>query len=331
MKTNLAMDNMGVSEMLRNATPHLKEARELIPIELLEGFKELRPRWTLIVTALIWIQLLSAWGMALCGSTIFLIPAFIMICASISAMQLWVHESSHYNLFNDRRLNDIWATIFFSSPIGMSVKIYRRYHMTHHARMGTSSDMDRFAFNVNVKGIRNLALLVLKGLTCVNGLKIVLSKYSGKDASLDNAQRDLSMVFTLIWNILLFGACIVAGRWYLYFLLWAYPILGIAVTINSLRSVSEHQPIDFMGPVLDGQSISPVIRTTLPSPFEKWMMFQSNFNYHFEHHLYPTVPAANLPLLHKYLDKKGFYKKYPEIVQRSAVTKVLNLSKMQII
>jgi len=154
-----------------------------------------------------------------------------------------------------------------------------------------------------------------------------MRKYVGPKESASDLGRDQDLFFIAVWNIPLLLACVLAGRWYLYFLLWAYPILGVAVTVNLLRSIGEHQPIGFAGLASPNQSITPVIRTTCPGYLEKWLMFQANFNYHFEHHLYPTVPAVNLPKVHQYLEERGFYQKYPELLQKSAVAKVLELSR----
>jgi hypothetical protein len=37
---------------------------------------------------------------------------------------------------------------------------------------------------------------------------------------------------------------VAAGRWYLYFLLWAYPIIAVAIALNIVRTIAEHQPED---------------------------------------------------------------------------------------
>lgn len=304
-----------------------KEARSLCPPATVKHWRVLQPSHVLMATFILWVQLLGAWIAALLGPALIWIPAFLVICACIVAMQLWVHESSHFTLFCSRALNDLWATVFFGSPIGMSVKTYRRFHMTHHAKLATANDMDRFAFNVDVRGSRRLVGKLLRGLLCIDGYLIVMRKYVGPKESASDLGRDQDLFFIAVWNIPLLLACVLAGRWYLYFLLWAYPILGVAVTVNLLRSIGEHQPIGFAGLASPNQSITPVIRTTCPGYLEKWLMFQANFNYHFEHHLYPTVPAVNLPKVHQYLEERGFYQKYPELLQKSAVAKVLELSR----
>lgn len=150
-----------------------KEARLLCSPATIKQWKVLQPSRVLLATLILWVQLLGAWLAALFGPALAWIPAFLVICACITAMQLWVHESSHFTLFDSRRINDLWATVFFSSPIGMSVRAYRQYHMTHHAHLATEKDMDRFAFNVNIRGCRRLLGKLLRGLSCIDGCQII--------------------------------------------------------------------------------------------------------------------------------------------------------------
>jgi len=154
-----------------------EEARSLCAADLLKDLKLIKPERTVVATLILWSQLLGAWLVALFGPPIFWIPAFVINCACVSAMQLWVHEGSHFNLFPNRKLNDLWATIFFASPIGVSLRAYRRFHITHHARLSTTKDMDRFAFNTNIRG--NMQLLTFFTRTFVRrGLEACRDKIS---------------------------------------------------------------------------------------------------------------------------------------------------------
>ena len=275
------------------------------------------------MTLLLWTQLVGAWALALLGPPIGWLVAFLVICACVSGMQLWVHESSHYTLFRSRRLNDAWAGIFFASPIGMSVRAYRRFHMTHHAHLGMPEDKDRFAFNVDLNGPRRMGLMLLRCLLCVEGVRIVVRKYLAPDSG-GGGPRDPSLLLTAFWNLLLLASCVAAGRWYLYLLLWAYPILGVAVAINLVRSVAEHQPTEFRGVAGPAEDVAATIRSTKPGVLEKWLVFQANFNHHFEHHLYPGVTGANLPRVQALLIANGFYERHPELIQVSAFGRVLS-------
>lgn len=308
------------------STRIIKEARSLLDPKMIREWSTPNPRKVVSSTVILWAQLLSAWSMALFAAPIFWLPAFFVICACISAMQLWVHESSHFSLFRNRTLNDLWATLFFAGPIGMSVKKYRRFHMTHHTYLATPKDLDRFAFNVDIRGKRNLIRTLLRGLLCIDGYHIAIKKYLVAPTDVPTDSAGNSIFYFIIFNTILLICCVYGGRWYLYFLFWVYPILGVAVTVNTIRSIGEHQPNRFPGVASADQNITQIIRTTTPGLLEKWLMFQANFNYHFEHHLYPSVPASKLPEVHRHLAAKGFFHSHPELIQRSAVGKVFALS-----
>jgi fatty acid desaturase len=239
-------------------------------------------------------------------------------------MQLWVHEGAHYSLFKDKKLNDLWTDIFLASPIGLSVNTYRQYHLTHHNSQSSPDDLDRFAFNVDARGFKPLLSVILRGLLCIDSYHIITKKYLAPTPAQGTGGKRRSLLLTALWNGALLAGCVLSGRWYLYFLLWAYPILGPAVTINSLRSIAEHQPADFDGPVPEHDPIDVVTRTTIPGPLEKWLVYQCNFNYHFEHHLFPGVPSRNLPKLHRHLIERGFYAANPELLQQSGIRSVLS-------
>lgn len=308
-----------------NASLHA--LRSLVNSSHLKNLIKINPHITIVSTLLLWGQLILAWSLALAGPLYFIILSFVIICSCVSAMQLWVHESSHFNLFKSKKVNDIWAAIFFAGPIGMSVKTYRRFHMTHHAKLATAQDMDRFAFNYEIHGYGKLFFVILSGLTCYEGFKIAIKKYIIQNDTINNDGFDISIVFFFVFNALLFCICVVLSRWYLYFILWVYPVLGVAVTLNIIRSMGEHKPLEISGIVLAEDDMRPVIRTTLPNFIEKWMLYQVNFNYHVEHHLYPKVPGSNLPRLYRILLENNYYEKNPDAIQKSAFSKILTISK----
>jgi fatty acid desaturase len=279
---------------------------------------------TVWMTAVIWLQLAAAWSIALYAPLGYSILSFVIISACISAMQLWIHEGAHYSLFKNRRLNDLWTDVFLASPIGVSVGTYRQYHLTHHNSQSSPDDLDRFAFNVDVSGIKQLLAVFLRGLLGLDSYGIITKKYLARTPMQATNKGRWTLALTVLWNVGLITCCVLAGRWYLYFLLWVYPIMGVAVTINSLRSIAEHQPSDFSGPVSDREHIEAVTRTTIPGPFEKWLVYQCNFNYHFEHHLFPGIPSRNLPKLHQHLLERGFYSGNPDLLQRSGVGSVFS-------
>ena len=247
-------------------------------------------------------------------------------------MLLWTHEASHFSLFRERRFNDIWCDLFLSGPIGISVASYRNKHMTHHAHLGSNQDQDSYPYRFDIKGSAALARVMALTLTGALGLWLIFEKYlkplACKTVDAVNAPHWVAPMATIAFNGTLLGLCILSGHWYLYFLLWVYPIIAVAITLNVIRTVAEHQPEDFPK-FRDGAetAMRPVARTTVPNWLEKWMLYQANFNYHIEHHLYPAVPQHNLAHLHRRLVDGGFYRRFPGLLQRSGIAKFLVLAR----
>lgn len=312
------------SELARAAHPLVDKA-------LLAELRRKRPGAVILATALIWLQLCASWTLALLGPLWLVLVPFVVSCALVQAMLLWVHEASHFSLFESQRRNDIWCDIFFAGPIGITVAAYRVKHSSHHANLGTNQDQDGYPYHINVRGQRALISVILRSLSGLLGLWLARNKYVGPTGEIQRVAISpdwIGPAMTATFNVVLLTLCIVTGRWYLYFALWAYPIIAVAVALNIVRSVAEHQPEDFPR-FQEGAEVAmrPVARTTVPNWFEKWMLYQANFNYHVEHHLFPAVPRHNLEKLHRHLVAKGFYARFPNTLQRSGFAKFWQLSR----
>lgn len=321
--------------MDRAYTECARVARSIVDKQWVDNLRSPRAAVVVRATALIWIQLTISWALALYGPVWLSIVSFIINCAMVQAMLLWTHEASHYTLTQNRRLNDIWCDIFFAGPIGMTVAAYRAKHMTHHAHLGTELDQDSYPYRFNVKGARALASLMLRTLSGFVGASVVLNKYAvvrgDGPASVNRGAVWIPRLVTLVFNVGLLATCIAVGRWYLYFVLWAYPIVVVAILLNIVRTIAEHQPEDF--PTYRGDqevAMRPIARTTVPNWFEKWLLYQANFNYHVEHHLFPAIPQHNLALLHRHMLERGFYNQFPECLQRSGIARFVALSRNRI-
>lgn len=311
----------------------MADARSLADAQFISSLKAKNGGRVVLMTTVLWLQLLGAWGIALRAPLPYSLISFVVICACVQAMLNWVHEASHYSLFTSRRRNDVWTNLFFAGPIGMNVATYRRAHMTHHAYLSTPNDMDRTAFDIDIHGW-NLPRVIVRVLSGYDGIRLVLTKYakglvpgSAREKShIPQSRQALSIVTG--WNGLLLGVCVLSGRWYLYGLLWVFPIICVSVLLNVFRSIAEHQPHGYPGdqPAED-KWMMPLARTTLPGPVEKWLIYQANFNYHLEHHLFPLIPAHNLPKLHAHLRERGLYDRHPDCLQASGIGRVITLSR----
>ena len=293
-------------------------AKQMVDRAFIRALTKPRPLVIVAATATLWAQIVVAWAVALYGNPLLIPLAFVVMCAVAQGMLLWTHEASHFSLFPNKRLNDLWCDLFFAGPVGISVAAYRAKHMTHHAHLGTDKDEDGDPYHFNVKGKRQLTLFFLKTLSGIVGAKVTFQKYLGAGHNGAPAQhitpRWLSLGITLVFNLGLLGLCISA--------------VAVGIALNVVRTVAEHQPEDY--PHYVGQAetaMRPISRTTVPSFLEKWLLYQANFNYHVEHHLFPQVPQHNLKLLHDRLRSSGFYEEFPDALQTSGIAKFFKLSR----
>jgi fatty acid desaturase len=306
------------------------EVRRLVDDSFVQALKiDNIPRAT-SMTILLWAQLVCAWFLALLGSPWMTVVAFVIICACQQAMVLWVHEASHYGLMSSRRGNDLWADLLLATPIGMNVATYRAAHFTHHRSMSLQEDRDRWTYDFNIRGWR-LTWVIIQMLVGYYGLRVAWRKYGrellrGRDGTNERIGLD-RMTMAVGWNVGLLALCFSAGRWYLYFVLWAYPIVAVTVLLNILRSITEHQPVGYGAQAGPSLAEARVVRSTQPPFWEKWLLYQTNFNYHLEHHVFPFVPWYNLPKLHRHLTGRGFYDRYPNLLQKSCVSRLMALSR----
>ena len=294
-----------------------KQIRSNITADAYKSLNQKQPHRVIFFTSLVWSQLFLAFWVALTFDSIYSILSFFIICACMQAMLLWTHEASHHNLFRSTSLNDLWCSIFFSAPLGVDIKTYRRHHSSHHSAMSTKRDLDKYAYDIEISGPKPFLSFAIKTLSGFEGLRLIKNKYLKKEAV---SSSKTSKLVTIIFNLILGASFTFSGKWYLYFILWVYPLLSVTIFLNNVRSVGEHLPRGDRFLDETKQDLKQMVRTTTPNLFEKWFLYQANFNYHLEHHLFPSIPAHNLPKLHAILKDIGFYERNPECIQKSGAS-----------
>jgi fatty acid desaturase len=103
-------------------------------------------------------------------------------------------------------------------------------------------------------------------------------------------------------NVLMLAACAAARHAWVY-LLWPVAWLTTYMLYSRIRNVAEHGAL----PGTRDADIWRNTRTVLASWWERLTVAPNYVNYHFEHHLVPTVPAWQLPRFHRWLHEQGAY------------------------
>jgi len=243
-----------------------------------------------------------------------------------------MHESAHYTLFKNRRLNDFVGNWLAGYPIYLSADMYRAHHLEHHTKTWTEEDPDLGLANGFPVSKASMARKVMRDLLGITGLKqligttyLVVKVVRGEQVDagtlplrLERGPAIRMVAGTVVTNVVLMAALWSLGQPMLY-LLW----LGAWLTTNKLvariRSIAEHAVVPDPADPL-GQT-----RTVRAGWLERLFIAPNRVQYHLEHHLLMTVPHYNLPKFHEMLRDRGVLDgacvtdNYAQVLRRAVV------------
>ena len=210
------------------------------------------------------------------------------------------HDGAHYTLFNNRRLND-WASEWLLSraQLGGGIGSYRRYHVKHHSNTQQPGDPDLALSKPFPISRKSFYRKVWRDLSGQTGFK----QYGAgiREAFAGDLRRGLRrMGPNFLINLVFLAGFALAGKWYLYFLLWWVPALTWNRFVTRLRNIGEHAAVP------DNDDRLRNTRTTLANWLERAFVAPYFVNYHLEHHLLVNAPCYRLPQVHARMVQMGF-------------------------
>ena len=222
-----------------------------------------------------------------------------------------MHEAAHRLLFADKAANDWVGRWLLGFPAFTSTDAYRRVHMAHHRDEFGPDEPDIPLYAGYPIGRASLRRKLIRDASGQTGLKL-MRQLVGNIRSPDRRSR------RTVWKILavqavLLSAAILAGRWWLYPVLWLAPYLTVWRVINRLRSIAEHGG---MQRSKDRRQTTHSVRQHLLARF---LLVPYHIGWHLAHHVDSGVPFRNLPRLHRALADAGYvdstfeYPSYPAI------------------
>ena len=235
-------------------------------------------------------------------------PAIILVgIAIVGARQLGLaiigHDAAHHVLFENRQLND-WAAewLLNRALVGASITPYRNYHFVHHRHTQQAGDPDLPLSTPFPTSRASLRRKIIRDLTGQTGFKqygatIKGAFYPDDGFSLHAGVRRLAPNFLI--NLAFLAVFMLAGKWYLYFLLWIVPALTWHSLVSRIRNIAEHAVVP------DNDDRLRNTRTTIASWPERMLLAPYFVNYHLEHHLLVSAPCYRLPAVHELLKSKG--------------------------
>lgn len=313
-------DGVVLSDAAAAAEPRPSSAlRRYLREESIKLPRELTARSTpaaiaYVLSPHVWTALALAAALVLPGVPATLAVGFVLILLAQRSLQTLVHHLSHDLLSKNRSVNDWVGSLLTAGFIGMRIQNYRRVHFVHHAENGSTSDPEFIDFSA-VRARGGLRRYVLHFVAGGEAFALVRKYYAPKRAAKarpsDKTAAKSSPLARLagMATIALCQAALIAAFWlvgapYLY-LVWLYVALTWSPMLSRLRFLVEH-------PGQDDRTVS-----TRAAWYEVAFFAPYQFNYHFEHHVWPALPPYRLRRAHRHLSGKGYFERHPEYVGSS--------------
>jgi fatty acid desaturase len=248
------------------------------------------------------------------------IPAGIVIVLlmglRMNAFGVILHEGSHGLLAKSRTLNDRlcnWSVAFWTIN---SVEEYRPTHRLHHRYLGQEQDPDRNFYLVPARrgALTGRIAQDLFGITAFRRATSRISgtsQESGAPASL--LARPQLLIGKFVTQVVVLGQFLVFQGWArgvaFYVVFWLVPIICMYPMILRLKTITEHFDPGLRDPT--------AVRWTARTSCASWLQDHwvgARMEYHFEHHVIPTIPYRGLKRLHGQLADADLFGRHREVL-----------------
>lgn len=216
------------------------------------------------------------------GSSCFWILGIVASGIALNASFLVMHEGTHFLLSSNRMLNR-WFGFLTGLPIFLSFTAYQVLHIRHHDYLGDPrdpDDYDNYTGHPAKVWMLHWLRLLFAGYLYLIFVPILAWKHGNK-----THRQIMGIEYLLLTAFYTFLFTAFPFRTLAH--VWLLPTFIANILVNS-RGLTQHSLALATDPFLASRSIR-----TRP-----WVAFlYLNENYHLEHHLFPSVPFYNLPLL----------------------------------
>jgi fatty acid desaturase len=244
-----------------------------------------------------WAQALGTIGLAVwIGHPLAYAASFLLMGPAFARFAILAHEAAHKLLFTNKTWNDRIGRWVVAYPAFVPLEAYRRGHFAHHKdEFGPfEPDLNLYAgYPITPDSFRRKLWRDARGTSGWKNLKGLLSAFRSEEA------RPVALRIVVMQAPLVVAA-VLAGRWWLYPLLWLAPWMTVWRVINRLRSIAEH----------GGMQRSKDRRETTHHVRQTWLarfcMVPLNTGWHLAHHVDMGTPFRNLPRLHAELESAGW-------------------------
>ncbi len=284
----------------QHSTTLRTELSRAIPRATLQAFHGKSAARHLRVAARQFLMLgIATWGLITASTPWVWIPLIIVQGFTVFNFTVLLHEVVHHSIFERRRrVLERALGWLYAVPSGISASQFTRWHLDHHAELGSVEDDPKRHYlspKINARWY--------KLLYCSPALFPIYFRAARKESATypEALQRRIRLerrvstaahltVLVAIWAIFGFAAAL---RAYLVPVFFVFPI---AFMLNRLGQHYDIDPTD------------PAKWSTLMRGHWFWDFAFLNSNYHLEHHYFASVPFYRLPALQRAL--MPFYERH---------------------
>lgn len=250
-------------------------------------------------------NILTSWFMIFGQSLIFLMlakakPGLAVMFPVVLIGSLWFgfwivayaahfHEAAHYNLTENRHINDLLAMVLFTPILGLRIQNYRASHWDHHKYLGTPRDTE--ITYISALSTRKIFLW----LTGIYTLQSIW-RYSLNFLSADRRTAETKGIFDILIGTIYFGtvqaiilfslvhfisfACAVS---------WIIGLFVYAPFFSGLRQTLEHRSLKADAASDYRKTPHGEVNRMFGNDFFSRNFGSAGFNRHLLHHLDPSV------------------------------------------
>lgn len=296
----------------RTEREHRAAVEAVVPPEQLMALGRQSLAASLLTLAALWLEaivllVVANWiglrwdPLAIAGTVV----VVALIATRINAFGVVMHEASHGFLASDRRVNDRVCNVGASWWLFHSVQEYRPAHRLHHRFLNQARDPDRISSQMPPTR-HALALLVFQDLIGVSAVKKARVLWSAAESD-ESSSRDLpNLLGKVAAQVVLLGQFVffqgLVSGFACYVVYWVFPLLCLFPLIQRLKTLTEH----FEPRLWDPNVELWVARTSAAGRLQD-RLIGAKMEYHFEHHVVPTIPFRGLRQLHKQLVAVDFF------------------------
>jgi len=253
---------------------------------------------------------LATWALIRFEHPLIWVPVAVVQGFTIFNFTVLLHEVVHHAVFERRRLTaERFLAFLYAIPSGISASQFTRWHLDHHAELGSEEDDPKRAHlspKVNKRWYKLLYCTPVLFPIYFRAARRESSTYPVELQRSIAMERRLSLAshlaaLALLWYVFGFYAALRTSIIPVFF------VFPVAFTLNRL---GQHYDIDPTDPAKWG---------TLMRGSWFWDFAFLNSNYHLEHHYFPGVPFYRLPevqraLIPFYQRKQMRWRNYGELV-----------------